>query len=47
VRDSPVPSGVRGVSGEFERHAIDVDGMDAERAAAVVSSRLAAGTLDL
>lgn len=33
--------------GEFERHAIDVDGMDAERAAAAVSSRLAEGTLDL
>jgi predicted kinase len=33
--------------GEFERHAIDVDGMDAGRAAAAVSSRLAEGTLDL
>lgn len=33
--------------GEFEPHAIDVDGMDPERAAAAVSSRLAEGTLDL
>jgi predicted kinase len=33
--------------GEFERHAIDVAGMDAEQAAAAISARLADGTLDL
>lgn len=33
--------------GQFERHAIDVDGMDVEQAAAAVSARLADGTLDL
>jgi predicted kinase len=33
--------------GEFERHAIDVSEMDAEQAAAALSERLAAGTLDL
>lgn len=33
--------------GEFERHAIDVAGMDAEQAAAAVSARLADGTLAL
>jgi len=33
--------------GEFERHAIDVDGMGAEQAAATVAARLAAGELDL
>jgi hypothetical protein len=33
--------------GEFERHAIDVAGMDVEGAAAAVSTRLADGTFDL
>ena len=33
--------------GEFEPHAIDVDGMDADEAAAAVSSRLGDGDLDL
>jgi predicted kinase len=33
--------------GEFEPHAIDIAGMDAEQAAAAVSARLADGTLDL
>jgi predicted kinase len=33
--------------GDLEPHVIDVDGMDPERAAAAVSSRLAEGTLDL
>jgi len=33
--------------GEFEPHAIDIDGMDAEQAAAEVSARLADGRLDL
>jgi predicted kinase len=33
--------------GEFERHAIDVAGMDAEQAATAVSTRLAEGSLDL
>lgn len=33
--------------GEFEPHAIDVAGMDAEQAAAAVSARLADGTLAL
>jgi predicted kinase len=32
---------------EFECHAIDIAGMDAEQAAAAVSARLADGTLDL
>jgi predicted kinase len=31
----------------FERHAVDVSGMDPGQAAAAVSARLAAGTLDL
>jgi predicted kinase len=33
--------------GEFERHAVDVDGMDAEAAADTVATRLADGSLDL
>lgn len=33
--------------GEFERHAIDVAGMDAEQAATAISAQLADGTLDL
>ncbi|MDQ2629733.1 MAG: AAA family ATPase [Actinomycetota bacterium] len=33
--------------GEFERHAIDVSGMDAEQAAAAVAARLAEGDLAL
>ncbi len=33
--------------GEFEPHAIDVAGMDADQAAAAVSARLADGTLEL
>jgi len=33
--------------GEFERHAIDVAGMDAEQAAAALAARLDAGELDL
>jgi predicted kinase len=33
--------------GEFERHAIDVAGMDAEQTAATLSARLAEGALDL
>lgn len=33
--------------GEFERHAINVDGMDAEEAAAAVATRLAEGDLAL
>jgi len=33
--------------GPFERHAIDVAGMDAEQAATAVSTRLADGSLDL
>jgi predicted kinase len=33
--------------GEFERHAIDVAGMNAEQAAAALSTRLDDGTLDL
>lgn len=33
--------------GEFERHAIDVDGMDAEAAAGAVAARLAEGDLAL
>jgi predicted kinase len=33
--------------GEFERHAIDVDGMDAEEAATAVSARISDGSLDL
>lgn len=33
--------------GEFERHAIDVAGMDAEQAAATVASRLEGGDLAL
>jgi len=33
--------------GEFERHAIDVDGLDAEQAASAVAARLEEGTLAL
>jgi predicted kinase len=33
--------------GEFERHAIDVSGMDAEQSASAVRARLAEGALDL